>query len=254
MKCKYLFLALCVAAYLPSFGQIRLEPYYGYSNISFGLAMGNSHMYGDLQHSISEPVYKLTVDKNFNSYTSVGLDIQRGALASEEFKNHWTNGLSSYNQYTSASINGRVSLGQFFEYPKNFLWKTLFGLYVKTGFGVMANDVSNITYKFKNKDQLEIRDLYTTAIKTNNLVTFIPYNVGFDLHLTKRCQFNINYQFVYAFSDYVDGYNFPNPPASNYYNDMFSSLTFGLNFYIGKMKNHDYDEKGIGDKFRRLTE
>jgi hypothetical protein len=254
MKSKILFLALCVAAYLPSYAQVRLEPFYPYSKISLGLAIGHSHMYGDLQHSISEPVYKLTLDRNFNSYSSVGLEVQRGALGSEEFKNHWTNGLTSYNQYTSASLNGKVAIGQFFEYPKNFLMKTVYSIYVKTGFGVMANDVSNISYKFKNKDKLEIRDIYTNSIKTNNVVTYIPYNLGFNLHLTKRCEFNVNYQFVYTFSDYVDGYNFPNPPANNFYNDMYSTLTFGLNFYIGKMLNHDYDEKGIGDKFRRLTE
>lgn len=254
MKNKILLLSLCIAAYMPAFSQVRLEPFYGYTNISVGLAMGNSHMYGDLQSSISEPVYKLTVDKNFNGYTSVGLDIYRGALASEEFKNHWTNGLSSYDQITTASLNGKVSLGQFFEYPTNFLQKTIFGLYIRTGFGVMSDDVSNISYKFKNRDKLEINDIYTNSIKTNNLIMFIPYNIGFNLHLTKRVQFNINYQFVYAFSDYVDGYDFPNPPANNYYNDMYSTLTFGLNFYIGKMKNQDYDEKGFGDKFRRLTE
>jgi hypothetical protein len=237
-----------------AFSQVRLEPFYPYSKYSLTLAMGSTKMYGDLQHHISEPVYKVNIDRNFNSYTSVGLEIQRGALASEEYKNHWTNGMSQYTQMTNFMATGRVSLGQFFEYPSNFLWKTLYGLYVRTGFGMMNANVSNISYKFRNRDQLEIRDLYSDAIKTKTWIPYIPYNIGFDLHLTTRCQFNINYQFNYAFSDYVDGYNFPSPPANNYYNDMYSVLTFGLNFYIGKMYNHEYDENGMKQRIRRFTE
>ena len=254
MKNKIILLSVCLITYLPSFAQVRLEPFYPYSKLTFGIGLGNSHMYGDLQKSISEPVYRLNIDRNFNSYTSVGLEVQHGALSSEEFRNHWTNGLSMYNQYTSANINGRVSLGQFFQYPSNYLWKTLFGLYIRTGFGVMSNNITNISYKFKNKDKLEIKDIYASSIKTDQLVTYIPYNMGFNLHLTKRCQFNINYQFNYAFSDYVDGYNFPNPPANNYYQDMYSVLSFGLNFYLGHLIDHEYDENGIKEKIRHIAD
>jgi hypothetical protein len=48
---------------------------------------------------------------------------------------------------------------------------------------------------------------------------------------------NVNYEFSYAFSDYLDGYNFQKPTAKNNYNDMFSVLSFGLNFYVGHVGN-----------------
>ena len=56
--------------------------------------------------------------------------------------------------------------------------------------------------------------------------------------------FNINYQFSYAFSDYLDGYNFQAPTATNKYNDMFSVLSFGVNYYIGKVGFHYKKAKG----------
>jgi hypothetical protein len=242
MKLRFIsLLSVCILTFQSAFAQVRLEPFYSYTNWSFTLAMGSSKMFGDLQHHVSEPMYRLNIERNFNSYTSVGLEVNRGALASEEYKNHWTNGLNQYSQVTNLMATGRVSLGQFFEY-------------VRTGFGMMSDRVSNISYKFRNRDQLEIRDMYSDAIKTSSWIPFIPYNIGFNFHLTKRCEFNVNYQFSYCFSDYVDGYNFPSPPASNYYNDMFSVLSFGLNFYIGQMRNHEYDEKGLQDKVRRFTE
>jgi hypothetical protein len=255
MKMKVLvLLSALVATSISSFAQVRLEPFWPFSKYSLGVGIGNSHMYGDLDRSISQPVYVLNFARNFNSYTSVGIEATRGALNSEEYRNHWTNGMSMYNQYTSVNLNGTVSLGQFFKYPSNYLWKNLFGLYFRCGIGVMFNDISNITYKFKNRDRLEIRDYNAKYIKTNEFVPYIPYNFGFNLHLKKNCYFNINYQFNYTFSDYVDGYNFSNPPANNFYNDMYSVLSFNLCFYLGHIYDTYYDENGIKEYARHLSD
>ncbi len=249
-----LIVALCLAYTLPSFSQVRLEPFWPYSKYTLGFSVGNTTTYGDLQNSISEAAYRMTFDKNFNSYTSVGLELQHGAFASEENINHWTNGMTSYDQFSSLALTGRVSLGQFFKYPKNYLMKNLFGIYFATGIGCVYDNVSNISYKFKNRDPMKITDYNEKYIRTQVWAAYVPYNIGFNLHLTKRAMFNVNYQFNYYFSDYIDGYNFTNPPANNFYNDMTSILSFGLIFNLGTVYDTWYDENGIKEKVRHLSD
>jgi hypothetical protein len=255
MKTKcLLFLSVGIFYLAPCFGQVRLEPFWPYSNYTLGISVGTSEIYGALNHSVAEPVYKAAVDRNFNSYSSVGIDLQHGAISSYETPNHWTNGMSEYNQFSTIDVHGRVSLGQFFKYPKNYLWKNIFALYVQTGFGLMATDITNITMKFKNRENYTIDDVYPNAIKQHKIIPYIPYNIGYNLHLTKRAMFNVNFQFCYTFSDYVDGYYFPQPQAHTYYNDMYSILSFGLIFNLGKIYDTWYDENGIKEKVRHLSD
>lgn len=241
MKIKVtLLLSLCLAVCSVSFSQVRLEPFFSYGKYTLGLGVGNTHMYGDLEKSISEPAFRLNFERNINSFSGVGIEAEYGALSSEEFKNHWTSGLNMYNQYKAVDINGRVAIGQFFDYPKNHFYKALYRLYLRSGFGVISNNLTNITYKFRNKDKLDIKDVSYRAILTNETAVYIPVSVGFNINLTERCLFNINYKFVYAFSDYVDGYNFPTGNAHNYFNDMYSVLSVGLSFQLGNA--------GLGDE------
>jgi len=114
--------------------------------------MGYTKMYGDWNNSNSEPVYKLNVSRNANEWVNLNFDLSRGALNDYESKNHWTTGLSAYNQFTSISVNGNVALGELFNWPRNFLAKTVYGIYVGAGFGYMKkkNKKKNTKYK-KNK-------------------------------------------------------------------------------------------------------
>ena len=239
MKSKVIILlSLCVAACSYSNAQIRLDPYYPYSQWTVGGGVGFSEIYGNLSHSNSEPMFRINVERNSNMWVCLDLEASHGALSDYEVRNTWTNGLSVYNQISTLALTGRLSLGEFFKFPKNFFCKTIFGLYVGAGVGVMSNHVSNITEKFSYQDKYKITDYDAGDISTNTSNFYIPFNLGFNLHLTRRCMFNINYQFSYAFSDYLDGYDFQAPTANNKYNDMFSVLSFGLNFYIGKVSYH----------------
>jgi len=230
-------LALCVATFGSVNAQIRLDPYYPYSKWTGGAGIGFSEIYGNLNHSTSEPVFRLNAERNFNAWTCAVLEFQHGAFSDYETQNHWTNGISAYNQFSAFDLSLHVSLGQLFKYPRNFFCKTLFGIYGGIGAGYMFNDVSNISLKFKKSDKFLITDYNSDNIKTRTNNAFIPFTLGWNLHLTRRCVFNINYQFSYAFSDYLDGYNFQQPTAKNEYNCMFSVLSFGLNFYIGQVGN-----------------
>ena len=235
-----ILLFLCLVFFLRSTAQIRTESFYPYGPWTLSGGSGYSELYGDLNHSNSGLVYFLGGARNINQWVSVNLELMQGTLSAYEMKNHWTDGLSVINQFSAADITGRVSLGEFFNYPQDFFQKIIFGLYAGSGIGYMSNNVSNITVKFKNRDKLKITDFNSSNIHANTSNFFIPINVGINLHLTRRFFFNVNYQFSYAFSDYVDGYNFQKPTATNNYNDMFSVLTFGLNFYLGKVGSRYY--------------
>ncbi len=235
MKSKLnILLSICLAfAGLQSFAQVRLDPFYPYSKYTFGIAMGYSKLYGDWANSNSEPVYKINVARNVNEWVNYGIEVQRGALNDYESKNTWTNGLSVYNQFYSAALTGNVSLGELFNWPPNFIAKTFYGIYVGAGIGYMHNDITNITLKFKNSDKNLINDYDPGNINAGTNNFYIPFNLGINLHLTRAVVINVNYQFNYALSDYVDGYDFKAPTATNQYNDMYSVLSFGLHFYIG---------------------
>jgi hypothetical protein len=214
-----------------------MEPSFPYGTWTFGGGGGYSNIYGDLDHSNSETVFYLTAARNFNMWVSVDLRVMHGSLSEYESKNKWTNGLSMTNQFNAADLTGRLALGEFFNYPQNIFAKTIYGLYIGAGVGYMSNDITNITTKFRNTDKLIITDYDASSIRKGTTNFYLPFNVGIDLHVTRRFFVNVNYKFSYAFSDYLDGYNFHKPTATNNYNDMFSVLSFGLNFYVGNMRH-----------------
>ena len=245
MKFKYIiFLLLFIISSFHASAQVRTEPFYPYSPWTLSGGIGFSEIYGNLSHSNSEPVYLLSGGWNPNMWVSVNLELMHGALSDYELKNDWTNGLSVYNKFNAADLNAKVSLGEFFKFPRSFFQKTLFGLYAGFGIGYMGNDVSNITLKFKYTSKYTIKEFDPLNINTSSTNFFIPFNLGFNLHLTRRFFFNVNYQFSSAFSDYLDGYDFQAPVATNKYNDMFSVLSFGFNFYLGKVGYGHHKQKG----------
>lgn len=236
MKIKVItLLSVCIASFYSSFAQIRLDPFYPYSKFTVGVGVGYSQLYGDWSGINSETVYRLNVHRNVNEWVSYNVQVQHGGLSDYEPKNDWTNGLSMNNTFTSVHLQGRVCIGEIFNSPNSYITKTLFGIYIGAGGGYMWNNISNISTKFRRSDKLLITDYNADNIKTKTANFYVPLCVGLDLHLTKRCMFNVNYEFSYATSDYVDGYNFQQPTATNKYNDMYSVLSFGLNFYVGPM-------------------
>ena len=236
MKIKIItILSICIASFFSSSAQIRLDPFYPYSRYTVGIGTGYSQLYGDWSHINSESVMRLNIDRNVNEWVCYDLQVQHGGLSDYETKNHWTNGLSDLNTFTSVHLQGRICIGELFNAPQNFFAKTIFGIYIGAGAGYMWNNVSNITLKFKSTDKLLITDYNGSNIQTSSSNFYLPFCVGINLHLTRRCMFNVNYEYSYAFSDNLDGYNFSQPTATNKYNDMFSVLSFGLNFYVGRV-------------------
>jgi hypothetical protein len=234
MKMRIITLmSLCLVTFTSVNAQIRMDPFYPYSKWTVGAGFGFSEIYGNLNKTTSEPMLRINVDRNINAWVYIDFSAWGGSFSDYETKNHWTNGLNVYNQVFGGELSGRIAVGEFFKFPCSFFAKTLFGIYGGVGIGYMANNVSNITLKFRRQDTHLITDYNSKDVQRHTTNAYLPLTLGWNLHLTKRCMLNINYEFCYAFSDYLDGYNFPQPTAHNYYNDMFSVLTFGLHFYVG---------------------
>jgi hypothetical protein len=236
MKTKFILaLLVCLTAVsLNSNAQVRLDPFYAYSKYSIGIGSGYTHMYGDLNMSEQELVYKLNVTRHVNEWVNLTFEGSRGGLSSFETKNRWTNGMSSYNKFLSVAVTGNVALGQFCGVPSSFIMKQLFGLYIGAGIGFMNNDITDISTKFKSSDKQEITELFPGSIMTSSNNYYLPMNLGIDLHFTRSLFINVNYQMCYAFTDWVDGYNFKKP-SNNNANDLYSTIIVGLHFYTGQL-------------------
>ncbi len=234
MKNKFNYLLLLCLAFtgLQVQAQERLDPYYPYSKFTVGINAGMSQVYGDLGKWHPQLVYKFNVARNVNEWVNLNVDAMHGALNPYSGSKGWTTGVESYNEFTSVALTGNISIGEIFNWPNNWIEKNIYGLYFGAGVGVLNNNITSITNKFKPTDKFPISYYYPGATGGNSNTAFIPVNVGINLHLTRVVMFNACYQICYTFSDYVDGYNFKNV-KSNEFNDIFATATIGLHFYIG---------------------
>jgi hypothetical protein len=222
-----------------AFGQVRFVGQDPYNNYSVGLNVGYTTMYGDLSQSNPQPAFILSLAKHMSSTILIGVELQHGTLSSTEPANKWTTGLNMTNQFNGFNVNGKVSLAEVIKNPQNIVMKGLSNLYAGVGAGIIANDITSITNKFKTTDATTI----DPDFKKNSIALVVPFNVGLNIYMKKflgykGAQFNINYQLAYTFSDYIDGYKFPAATTRNQYNDAYSILSVGLAFYIGHVDEY----------------
>ena len=235
MKAKIILLLTgCVAMGMSAFGQVRFVPDDPYNKYSVGLNVGYTTMYGDLSQSNPSPAFALSLSQHMNQSVIVGVELMHGTLSSTEPANKWTTGLASINQYNGLNVHANMSFNEFLHNPHNVVMKTISHLYVGTGVGIIDNDFTKITDKFKTTDPATI----DPDFKKSSLAMIVPLNLGLNIYMKsffgyRGAQFNINYQMNYAFSDYVDGYKFSSATTTNKYNDAFSVLSIGFAIYIG---------------------
>src|ERR1035437_1123423 len=97
MKMKIItLLSLCIVVGWNTNAQIRLDPFYPYSKWTVGVGGGFSEIYGDLNHSNSEPVFRINVERNANAWSCIDVELQHGALSDYETKNSYTSGMNVY--------------------------------------------------------------------------------------------------------------------------------------------------------------
>jgi len=221
---------------LSDLGQLTFDPANPFNSFSLGAGIGFTTIYGDLEKSNHKPVVMVDLERHLTTDIIVGVELQHGSISSRTSANSWTTGLSETNQFTAININSRVCLSQFIYNPKNAVTRALSKFYIGTGLGVIDNDLTNITRKFKDSDLKTI----DPDIKTSSVALVLPVNMGINIDLKKildfrGAQLNINYSLTYSFNDYVDGYSFSKSTTRNQYNDVYSMLSVGFSFYLGQI-------------------
>ena len=196
-------------------------------------------MYGDLSQSNPQPAFIANLSRHMSSNVIIGVELQHGTLSSTEPANRWTTGLGMTNSFNAFNVNGKVTLAEVFKNPHNIVLKALSNLYAGLGVGIIDNDLTKITNKFKVSDTATI----DPDFKKSSIALVVPLNLGLNIYMKRflgygGAQFNINYQLNYAFSDYVDGYNFSPSTTRNKSNDMYSIFSVGFAIYIGHVDDY----------------
>ena len=256
MKTKILtLLSIGITAFYSSSAQVRTEisvreknnssydvgeAGFNAHSFSIGFGLGSTKMYGDLPKSNPQPAYIGYFEKNLSPFVSYGWTVSLGDLSSRDPKT----GLRSFNHFTSVDQHLTVEMGSLFtlvdrSFGENMVLRILGGLYAGVGLGIINNDVKRIAQPTELHGNVNTTN---PDILQNSTALYIPLNVGFNFHVPKLwkfkgCVFNANFQYSSTMSDYVDGYNFKSVRA-NEYNDMYSTLTVGLHFYIGTTSMH----------------
>ena len=240
MKAKiFILIAGCMIMGMHSFGQVRFEPSDPFNNYSVGVGVGYSTIYGDLKKSGHAPVILANISRHIGSMITIGLEVQKGEITSNTPANDYTTGLTETNQFTAVNLNGRLNLSKVIKNPQDIFTKLISNCYVGTGVGLIDNDLTNITDKFKPTDTKTL----SLDIKKSSMPAVLPFNFGFNIYLKKAlgftgAQLNVNYHIAYSFNDYVDGYSFLTTTTKNQYNDVYSILSVGLSFYLGHLSEY----------------
>ena len=262
MKYKFIiFLSVCFLTYAPSFAQVRTDinvhersnssddevddnsSNYNNGHIhdySLGFGGGATKMYGDLPTSRPQQVYIVYFEKNITQSVTTGETIENGYLES--------NGLiHSLNHFTSVDQHLTIELGTLFHlfyknYYNNIVTRLVGGIYVGGGIGVINNDLVKIS---NPNESIFVANtgLDNPVIEKNSTALYFPVNVGYNLHIARKVWilrglvFNVNLQYSYGQSDYIDGYD---PPSrANKANDQFAVLSAGMRFFITNYKKSE---------------
>ena len=227
MKTSILILlcACSLACYLPAAAQVRSlvspgEPDNSSEEIagkddsynwSAGAGAGITKLYAQLPESSLQTAFFAYFQKDVGQGCSYGVTVSNGGLESSyPFYN-----LGSYNQFTSADIHLSISLSALFtalskEYGNynNGVTRFTDNLYLGIGAGAINNDIKRIKPLDSGKITV-IPESGKPVIKTQSVVPYLPFNAGYDLHVTKWIVLNANFQYTWCLGNYVDGYNMP---------------------------------------------
>ena len=209
--------------------------------ISLGVGVGFANMYGDFSTSVPMPVARIGMGCRLTTNLVINLDAYFGQLSSKENPQNWApNGFSETSSFQSLDLIAKITLGNYLQYPHGILLKTLSGIYIGTGVGVINNNITSFKGGYNSPD-LNLMLSNGAFTQSHTLTPFIPINIGLRIPLKRflgsiRTQIMINYQINFTFSDYVDGYKYTTNDNDNrnQFKDCYSVLTFGLSFHLSK--------------------
>ena len=199
--------------------------------ISVGGGAGLTRSYTDLEeHNFGEALYG-TADFFFTPFLSLGLEAQKGNVKGGQ-SNMEPSGMRFKNNYLSATVNGKVFLGEFIKYQHSTFLEQIKGLYLGSGVGLIHNRLVNL--KRNNRDEPN------RVYKYSSTDAVIPLNVGLNYYLPNKKGFyryvvNVNYQSNITLGEGLDGYDPATIRFENGNPDIYTYLTLGVKYNIGPL-------------------
>lgn len=204
---------------------------YNYYRLSVGINAGVTQAYADLSKINFKPAFSGTFDYNLTPFASVGIDLQKGNLSGGDVK---TDPHLRFfdNSYLSASLNGKVQLGQFVDFESSNLLYTVRGFYVGTGVGVINNKMAKIVRIKPDGSNYEFPG------EESGMNLFVPINTGISFNVVDRFRYTkfvffANSQFNVMFGEGIDGYNDPRSKGFKNFRDFYQVTTVGVKYCFG---------------------
>lgn len=205
--------------------------------LSVGLGLGPTVSYADVRENSQSFAGYISADYNFTPFVTAGLEIQGGQVKGGDIIKNPHN-RQFKNNYTAASINAKVALGEFVDYSQSDVLDFFKGTYIGVGIGAINNKM-NYVVRYKPNTQAEFPPLgYEFPGKDKSTNLLVPVNLGFNFFLNDRAGdmryvLNLNYQGNITFGEGLDGYDDPLAKFSNKSPDMYSLFSVGVKYNFG---------------------
>ena len=218
---KLTILLFLLALSISSFAQTN------FYRLKIGAGAGSALAFADLQKKTLSFAGYGTFDYQFSPYINLGLEMQKGELAGGDilFDPH---NRQFINSYLSASLNLKISLGEFIsDYQRrNDFLNIISGLYGGVGLGIIKNKISNVRYY----------DIYYYPGEDKSTEEIVPFNLGINFNFPDKWGYtrygvNINLQSTIAIGEGMDGYT----PTVNGKDDIYSFFSVGIRYQFGFM-------------------
>lgn len=198
--------------------------------LSIGGGIGYTHSFTDLEKRDFDLAGYGTLEYHFTPFFSFGGQLQKGQIVggSVETDPHER---QFVNSYTSATLNGKLSLGAFIDYSRNSFSNIAKDLYVGAGAGVIHNKMKSIAriqgstgYVFPGRDS------------SNDIV--FPLDLGLNVYFRSysgmpRVALNFNIQTNITVGEGLDGYDDSSVIFKNNSPDIYNYYSVGIKYHFG---------------------
>lgn len=196
-----------------------------FRKFGIGIGGGLTDSYTDRSQADGGYIVSGTLDYFFTPYLNAGLELQHGTISgfSEDAESGQKQGFDG--ELMTLQVRGKVHAGEFAPRPRRYklvhdsfvirVWK---GLYLGSGGGVII-----------------IRSRADSEAAYQNKELYLPAMAGTDVYLGQdsRLLLSLNYQLNFVLGDKIDG-----AAMAGSRNDLFSSITIGFTYTVGKLSYH----------------
>jgi hypothetical protein len=222
------FTLLCLLMATSGFAQSN------FYKLSLGGGVGVTQSFTDVEkHGLGGSIYG-TADYYFTPFISLGVEGQVGQINGGNVKTD-PNQRQFINNYKSATVNGKIFLGNFIDYNYSQSSNLIKGIYVGSGIGIIKNSMKDIQrYKV---DSNGIR-VYKFPGQDDSYNVDIPLNIGLNIYFADyngnyRYTLNVNFQTNVTIGEGLDGYNDSSVIFRNNNPDFYNFMSVGIKYNFG---------------------